>query len=67
MTDHSLQVIPVMERGTNRFLGSVTCQDVLDMVVLMHQIDGEEQRRANPLPDLASPNAGRSTPGEQQP
>ena len=47
MTDNSLEVIPVMERGTDRFLGSVTCQDVLDLVVLMHQIDDEVQRRTD--------------------
>ena len=46
MTDNSVAVIPVMERGTDRFLGSVTSQDVMDLVVLMHQIDDEVQRRA---------------------
>ena len=50
MTDHSLTVIPVMERGTDRFLGSVTSQDVLDLVVLMHQIDGEVQRQRDDTP-----------------
>ncbi len=50
MTDQSLQVIPILERGTDRFLGSVTCQDVLDLVVLMHQIEGEVQRRAVDAP-----------------
>ena len=39
MTDQSLAVVPVLERGTNRFLGSVTSQDILDMVVLIHQIE----------------------------
>ena len=50
MTDQSLQVIPILERGTDRFLGSVTSQDVLDLVVLMHQIEGEVQRRAVDAP-----------------
>ena len=50
MTDQSLQVIPILARGTDRFLGSVTCQDVLDLVVLMHQIEGEVQRRAVDAP-----------------
>ena len=50
MTDHSLTGIPVMERGTDRFLGSVTSQDVLDLVVLMHQIDGEVQRQGGDTP-----------------
>lgn len=41
MTDHSLAVVPILERGTNRLLGSVTSQDILDMVVLIHQIEQE--------------------------
>ena len=46
MTDHSLSVIPVVERDTGRFLGSVASHDVLDLVVLMHEIEGEAQRLA---------------------
>ncbi len=50
MTDQSLQVIPVLERGTDRLLGSVTCQDVLGLVVLMHRIEGEKQRQTVEAP-----------------
>ena len=46
MTGHSLGVIPIMERDTGRFLGSVASHDVLDLVVLMHEIEGEAQRLA---------------------
>ncbi|MYD72141.1 MAG: CBS domain-containing protein [Acidobacteria bacterium] len=46
MTDHSLGVIPIIERDTDRFLGSVASHDVLDLVVLMHEIEGEAQRLA---------------------
>jgi len=46
MADHSLGVIPIMERDTGRFLGSVASHDVLDLVVLRHEIEGEAQRLA---------------------
>ena len=46
MTDDSLTVIPIVERDTGRFLGSVAGHDVLDLIVLMHEIEGEVQRLA---------------------
>ena len=46
MADHSLAVIPIMERDTGRFLGSVASHDVLDLVVLMREIEGEAQQLA---------------------
>ena len=39
MTDQSVAVVPILERGTDRFLGSVTKQDILDLVVLIHQVE----------------------------
>ncbi len=51
MTDHSLSVIPVLDRDSDEFLGTVTSQDVLDLVLLMDEIAeeleqmGEEQPR----------------------
>lgn len=41
MTAHSLSVIPIVERNTGEFLGSVASHDILDLVALMHEIDGE--------------------------
>ena len=46
MADNSLSVIPIVERDTGQFLGSVASHDVLDLVVLMHEIEGEVQRFA---------------------
>ena len=46
MADHSLAIIPIVERGTDRFLGSVASHDVLDLVVLMHEIEGEARQLA---------------------
>ena len=46
MMDHSLGVIPVMERDTNRLVGSIASHDIIDLVVLMHEIHTEVERRA---------------------
>ena len=43
MTDHSLSVIPIVERDTSRFLGSVASHDILDLAALMREIEGEAQ------------------------
>ena len=37
-------VIPVVDRESGRFLGSVASQDVIDLVVLMDEIEGELKR-----------------------
>ncbi len=41
MTDHSLSVIPVLDRDSDEFLGTVTSQDVLDLVLLIDEIAEE--------------------------
>ena len=38
MMDHSLSVIPVIEEDSDEFLGTVTSQDILDLVILMDEI-----------------------------
>ena len=43
MTEHSVSVIPIVERDTGRFLGSVASYDIVDLVVLMHDIESEAQ------------------------
>ena len=45
MADHSLTVIPVMERESGKFLGTVTSDEVMDLVLLMDEVRGEVQRR----------------------
>ena len=44
MAAHSLTVIPIMERDSGKFLGTVTSHDVLDLMVLMNEIEDEVQR-----------------------
>ncbi len=39
MMDHSLSVIPVMAEDSDEFLGTVTSQDILDLVILMDEIN----------------------------
>ena len=34
MTEHSLTVIPVLDRESNAFLGTVTTRDILDLMLL---------------------------------
>lgn len=45
MADHSLTVIPVMERESGKFLGTVTSDEVLDLVLLMDEVQDEVRRR----------------------
>ncbi len=44
MAGHSLSVIPIVERDTGQFVGSVASHDVLDLIALMHEIEGEAQQ-----------------------
>lgn len=41
MTDHSLTMIPVVDKETQGFLGTVNSHDVLDLVILMEEIAAE--------------------------
>ena len=41
MASHSLTVIPVYDRESDEFLGSVTSHDVLDLVLLMAEVEEE--------------------------
>ena len=41
MNDHWLTVIPVVDKETRDFLGTVTRHDILDMVTLMDEIAAE--------------------------
>jgi CBS domain-containing protein len=34
MTEHSLTILPVVERESEEFLGTVTSQDILDLITL---------------------------------
>ncbi len=34
-----------MERGSNKFLGTITSHDVLDLMVLMNEIEDEAQQQ----------------------
>ena len=45
MANHSLTIIPIMERDSNKFLGSIASHDVLDLMVLMNEIEDEAQRQ----------------------
>ena len=45
MADHSLTVIPIMERESGKFLGTVTSDEVLDLVLLMDEVQDEVRRR----------------------
>ena len=44
MTNAPQSVIPVVDRESGRFLGSVASHDVIDLVVLMDEIDREVKR-----------------------
>ena len=52
MSSHSLTVVPVHDRDSGEFLGSVTSHDVLDLVVLMAEVEEEMAQRGGP----GSPN-----------
>ena len=43
MTSSSMTVIPVMDRDSGRFLGTLATHDVLDLVALMDEIKEEEK------------------------
>ena len=45
MAAHSLSIIPVLERDSERFLGTIASPDVLDMVALMKEVQDEVQQR----------------------
>ena len=45
MADHSLTVLPVQDRSTEAFLGTVNSHDVLDLVILMEEIAAELESR----------------------
>ena len=44
MATHSLTIIPIMDRDSGKFLGTVTSHDVLDLMVLMNEIEDEVQQ-----------------------
>ena len=48
MASHSLTVIPVYDRDSGEFWGSVTSHDVLDLVVLMAEVEEELTQRSGP-------------------
>ena len=45
MADNSLTVIPVIERESNEFLGTITSDEVLDLVLLRDEVRDEVRRR----------------------
>ncbi len=47
MASHSLTIIPVYDRDSDEFLGTVTSHEILDLVLLMAEIDEELTQRAN--------------------
>lgn len=51
MSRHSLSVIPVLDSDSERFLGTITSHDVVDLVLLMDEIADElkviEEEKAN--------------------
>ena len=55
MSSHLLTVIPVHDRESGEFLGSVTSHDVLDLVVLMAEVEGELTQRSDSEPGGRSP------------
>ena len=47
MTDHSVSVIPIVERESGRFLGSVASYDIVDLAALVREIEGETRPLAH--------------------
>ena len=45
MAGHWVTVVPVMDRNSGEFLGTVTSHDLLDLVALMDEIEDEVQRQ----------------------
>ena len=58
MTDYSLTVIPVVERETEEFLGTVISRDIMDLVILMDQIAEELEIRGVPGHGAVSGDGG---------
>ena len=50
LTNHSLSVIPVIDRDSGEFLGSVTSENILDLTVLMGEIAEELEIRGENIP-----------------
>ena len=50
MTDHSLSVIPVIDKDSGEFLGSITSENVLELAVLMDEIAEELEKRGENIP-----------------
>lgn len=45
MAAHSLTVMPIMERESGKFLGTVTSDEVLDLALLIDEVQDEVRRR----------------------
>lgn len=45
MAEHSLTVIPITERESDKFVGTVTSDEVLDFALLMDEVQDEVRRR----------------------
>ncbi len=50
MTNHSLSVIPVADRDSGKFLGSITSENILQLAVLMDEIAEELEKRGENIP-----------------
>jgi Kef-type K+ transport system membrane component KefB len=50
MTKHSLSVIPVIDRDSGKFLGSITSENILQLAVLMDEIAEELEKRGENIP-----------------
>ena len=50
LTNHSLSVIPVMDRDSGKFLGSITSENILQLAVLMDEIAEELEKRGENIP-----------------
>lgn len=50
MTNHSLSVIPVTDRNSGDFLGSITSENILQLAVLMDEIAEELEKRGENIP-----------------
>ena len=50
MTKHSLSVIPVADRDSGEFLGSITSENILQLAVLIDEIAEELEKRGENIP-----------------
>ena len=50
MANHSLSVIPVTDRDSGKFLGSITSENILQLAVLMDEIAEELEKRGENIP-----------------